>query len=74
MYKYFISTLFPSTFNLDFSVRARHKVWHPFKTAGKIIAVYILIFTFIGRRYQEMNGNKPTNKKSKLKGQGLTFR
>ena len=41
------STLFSNTFSLCFSLNFSDHVSHPYKTTGKIIVLYILIFTFL---------------------------
>jgi hypothetical protein len=43
-----LSTLFSDTLNLCSSLDVRDKVSHPYKTTGRIIVFYILIFTFLG--------------------------
>jgi hypothetical protein len=42
-----LSLLFSYTLGLCFSLNVTDQVSHPHKTAGKIIVLYILIFTFI---------------------------
>jgi hypothetical protein len=42
-----LSTLFSNTLNLCSSLNMRDQIAHPYKTTGKIIVLYILIFTFL---------------------------
>jgi hypothetical protein len=42
-----LSTLFPNTLSLCSSLNVRDQVSHPYRTTGKIIVLYILIFTFL---------------------------
>jgi hypothetical protein len=44
------STQFSNTLNLRSSLRARNQISCSYKTAGKITALYILIFMFLSRR------------------------
>jgi len=42
-----LNTLFPNTLNLRSSLNVSDQVSHPYKTTGKIIVLYILIFKFM---------------------------
>jgi hypothetical protein len=58
-----LSTLFSNTLNLCSSLKVRGQVAHPYRTTGKIIVFYILIFVFLGSRREDkkgsgMNGSK----------------
>jgi hypothetical protein len=41
-----LSTLFSNTLSLCSSLNVRDKVSHPYRTTGKMIVLYILMFTF----------------------------
>jgi hypothetical protein len=45
-----LSTLFSNTLSLCSSLNVRGQVLHPYRTTGKIIVLYILIYTFLDRR------------------------
>jgi len=42
----FLSTVFLNTLSLCSPLSVRDQIWHPFKTTGKIIVLYILILCF----------------------------
>jgi hypothetical protein len=46
----FLSTQFLNILNLCSSLSVRHQVSHPYRTTGKIMVVYILIFKFFESR------------------------
>jgi hypothetical protein len=45
--------LFSNTLRLCFSLRVKHQILHPYGTTGKIIVLYILIFTYLYSRREE---------------------
>jgi hypothetical protein len=45
-----LSSLFSNTLNLCSSLNVRDQVSHQYKTTGKIIDLYILIFTFLDKQ------------------------
>jgi hypothetical protein len=48
----YLSTLFSSTLSLCSSLNVRDYVSHPYRTTGKIMVLYILIFTFFDKRWE----------------------
>jgi hypothetical protein len=50
----FVGILYSNTLSLHFFLNVRVHVYHSYKTTGKIILMYILIFTFLDSR----QGNK----------------
>jgi hypothetical protein len=54
-FKYSFCTLFSKTLSRPTcsSLNVRNQVSHPYKTAGKITFLYILIFMFFGSRWEE---------------------
>ena len=58
-----LNTLFPYTFSLCSSINVSDHVSHPYKTTGKIIVPYILIFNFLRANWKT---KMPNNKKHSL--------
>jgi hypothetical protein len=51
-----ISTLFSNTLSLFFSLNIRDQVSHPYRTKGKIVVLYILIYTFLNNTHILLRG------------------
>jgi len=49
----FLSIMLLETPNLLFSCRVRDQISHPYRTADKIIVLYVMIFMVFGRRWED---------------------
>jgi hypothetical protein len=48
-----LNSLFSNTLSLCSSLNVRDQDSHPYKTTGKIIVIYIIIFTFLDTRRED---------------------
>jgi hypothetical protein len=48
-----LRTLFSNTLSLCSSLNLRHQVSHPYRTTGKIIILYVLIFMFLHSKRED---------------------
>jgi hypothetical protein len=49
----FFSTLFSNNHSLRSSLKMSDQVSHPYKTKGKILVLYILIYIFLGGKLED---------------------
>jgi hypothetical protein len=64
--KYFLSTLFSNTLYLCSSLSMTDQVSYPYKTTGKIIFSYILIFKFLERIREDKRMNRKVARISQI--------
>jgi hypothetical protein len=48
-----LNNLFSNTLNLCSSLNVGYQVSHPYEATGKIVVLYILIFTFLDSRQED---------------------
>jgi hypothetical protein len=58
-----LSTLFSNAFSLYSSFNVRDQVSHPYRTTGKIIVFYILVFKFFVTGDTKTEGSGPNGSK-----------
>jgi hypothetical protein len=49
----FLSTLYSKTFSLLSFLYGSDQISHPYKTSGKVIVLYILIFTILDSKMED---------------------